>query len=75
MFNNLRAEMARANISISDIAKVIHKTERSTRDKINGKAGFTWSEIIAIRDAFFPGMSIEYLFAQSEAQSSELVTA
>lgn len=31
--------------------------------KINGKYAFTLNEAFAIRDAYFPGMEIEYLFA------------
>ena len=60
---NLKAEMMKKNITTSDVARSIHKTDRSVRDKIKGKSDFTWSEANSIRDDFFPGMSIEYLFA------------
>lgn len=62
---NLKAEMMKNNITLSDIARSIHKTDRSVRDKINGKGDFTWSEANSIRDDFFPGASLEYLFAQA----------
>lgn len=66
MTRNLSAEMVRYGVSISDINRVIGKTERSTRDKINGKFAFTFPEAIKIRDTFFTGMSLEYLFATED---------
>lgn len=65
MLSNLRAEMARYGVSVSDIATVTGKTDRSVRDKINGKRDFTLPESAAIRDSFFPGMSLEYLFTRT----------
>ena len=59
---NLQAEMKRNGLSVMDISRVIHRTERSTRDKVNGNRAFTFPEVIAIRDAFFPSMRLEYLF-------------
>lgn len=63
MLRNLRAEMERNRVSICDIQNVINKSLRSTRDKINGKYDFTLPEAISIRNILFPGMRIEYLFA------------
>ena len=65
MLNNLRAEMARTNISATDLAKTINKSDRAVRDKIRGLHEFTVSEVVAIRDAHFPACSLEYLFASS----------
>lgn len=62
MLNNLKAEMARYGVSSADIAKAIEKAERSVRDKIKGVYDFTLPEAILVRDKFFPGMSLEYLF-------------
>lgn len=70
MFPNLRAEMARCGVTVADISKVAHKTDRSIRDKIGGRGDFTLTEIYAIRDAFFTGMSLEYLFERDARQSS-----
>lgn len=67
MYPNLRAEMARWNVSTTDFSSVVGKTERSIRDKISGKGDFTLTEIIAIRDTFFPGQSIDYLFERLDA--------
>lgn len=66
MYPNLRAEMARHNVSMSDISRAARKTDRSIRDKISGKGDFTLTEIIAIRDTFFPDRSLDYLFIRDE---------
>lgn len=60
---NLRAEMSRRGIRCDTLAKVIGKTERSTRDKVSGKRDFTLPEAFAIQRALFPELSIEYLFS------------
>lgn len=70
MFPNLRAEMMRHNVTAVDISQVTHKTDRSIRDKIAGRGDFSLTEVYAIRDAFFPGMDLEYLFARNTGQSS-----
>lgn len=64
MLYNLRAEMARRNITSSDISRVVRKTDRSVRDKIKGKRDFTLTECTVIRDTFFPNLSLEYLFSK-----------
>lgn len=70
MFSNLRAEMARHSITAIDISRIIHKTDKSTRSKINGQGDFTLTEIYAIRDTFFPEMNLEYLFARDTGQNT-----
>lgn len=65
MLNNLRAEMARQNVSATELARVMNKSDRSVRDKIREKYEFTLSECMAIRDTFFPSCSLEYLFESS----------
>ena len=70
MFPNLRAEMSRHVVATADIARVTHRTDKTIREKINGNADFTLSELCAIRDTFFPGMSIYYLFDKDIKWSS-----
>jgi hypothetical protein len=60
---NLKAEMARKGLTSHEIAAAIGKVERSARDKINCLRAFDFNETILIRDRFFPGMDLEYLFA------------
>ena len=66
MHSNLKAEMARQDLTAKDIARAIGKTEKSARDKISGKREFTYNETCRIRDAFFPGTRIEELFAKGQ---------
>lgn len=62
MYRTLKAEMVRANISIKQLAIRIGITERSLRNKINGKTEFLWSETLKIRKIVAPDMSLEELF-------------
>ena len=64
MLRNLKAEMERYGVSVRDISTLTGKTERSARDKVNGRATFTLPEAIKIRDTYFQGFSMEYLFAE-----------
>lgn len=66
MLSNLKAEMARAGVTIYDVSKVAGKGERTVRERIKGNGYFSVPEAIAVRDAFFPGMGLEYLFARAE---------
>lgn len=61
--NHLKVEMQRNNLSNDDIARLIGRTERSVRDKASGRAAFSLPEALKIRDTYFRGMSLEYLFA------------
>ena len=65
MLSNLKAEMARYRVSILDVAKAIGKTDRGARDKVDGKTEFTFREAEAVRDKFFSGNTLEYLFAEA----------
>jgi len=70
MLRNLSSEMKRYGISQNDLSRVTHKSERSIRLKLSGKNAFSFPEAKAVRDSFFPGISLEYLFAQSEQDSA-----
>lgn len=68
MLLNLKAEMARRSLTNEDIHKVIGKTTKTVQEKIKGNVPITFPEAIAIRDALFPGLTLEYLFAQDTTQ-------
>lgn len=70
MLSNLKAEMARANITIPAIAEAIKRSDRTVRERIKGNGAFSMPDAVTVRDAFFPGMDIEYLFARADAQDS-----
>ena len=67
MLCNLKAEMARRSISILDIAKEVGRTDRSVREKISGRTQFSMPEAAMVRDKFFPGYSLEYLFTNEQS--------
>ena len=69
MLMNLKAEMARNNVTVDMVMHSIGRSDKTTRDKINGKSGFLLSEAVKVRDELFPGMDIEYLFAQADHAS------
>ena len=60
---NLLAEMARSGIRVQDIQNLLGCTERTVRNKMDGKTEFSVNEAFKIRNALFPGLRIEYLFA------------
>jgi hypothetical protein len=64
MYPNLRAEMARYNIKTIDIVKVLNISPKSVRNKMSGKTPFTIPEAITLRNKLFPGMSLDFLFAE-----------
>lgn len=70
MLSNLKAEMARTGVSVDDVAAETGKSCRTIRNRIKGKVKFPIDEAMDIRDKFFPGMDLEYLFARSERDSA-----
>lgn len=63
---NLSAEMMRYGIKISDIQGLLGCSEKTVRNKISDVTAFSIDEATQIRDAFFPGMRVEYLFAKEQ---------
>lgn len=61
---NLSAEMVRFGVSVSDLQNFLNCTDKTVRNKLSGTTEFSVREALGIRDAFFPGYRIEYLFAQ-----------
>jgi plasmid maintenance system antidote protein VapI len=65
MYPNLRAEMARYGIKTKDIAEALGISPKSVNNKMTGRhKGFRLDEAFKIKDTFFPGISIEDLFAK-----------
>ena len=62
MYRNLEAELARNGISRTDIAKALSVAIPTVSDKLNNTNRLKLVEAMAIRDTFFPGMPIDYLF-------------
>lgn len=71
MLSNLKAEMARANVTVPAIAQVVKRGDRTVRERIKGNGCFSVPDAMAVRDAFFPGMDLEYLFAKTETEKRD----
>lgn len=64
MFKNLEAEMIRRSVSREGIADFLNQSYNTVCKKMRGDAVFDLDEAFAIRDRFFPGCNLEYLFAK-----------
>ena len=63
---NLLAEMKRYGIRNKDLSQVLSLTDRTISNKLAGETEFTVKEALAVRDTFFPGLRISYLFAETD---------
>ena len=68
---NLSAEMARFGVTNSDIRAVLSCSDKTVTNKLGDVTEFSISEAIKIRDTFFPGLRIEYLFARAEPEARD----
>lgn len=66
MFDNLKAEMARENITIKDFSKdnELDLSYETLRNKFSGKTEWTKREMFLIKKKYFDSKTIEYLFEQ-----------
>lgn len=71
MYPNLNAEMSRKKIEQKDLAKCISKGQDAISLKMNGKRCWLLDEVKAIRNTFFPNLTIEYLFKTQEELENE----
>lgn len=62
---NLAAEMARMGVTNADIQKILDCSAKTVTNKLSDVTAFTVPEAFAIRDTFFPGFRLEYLFARA----------
>ena len=76
-YPNLVAEMSRTGIEIQDLGQATGKSKSSMYDYLRGvgNGGFTIDEAFAIQEAYFPGMTIAYLFARSPEPGAAVATA
>ena len=58
--------MRKHQIGVYDIQQLLCCSEKTVRNKLTGTTDFTYQEVKKIRDTFFPGMMIDYLFEDSE---------
>lgn len=62
MYLNLKAEMARNNVTQLDISKVLGLSTSTVSDKMNGKKDFRLKECKKIITELLPNNTIDYLF-------------
>lgn len=62
MFPNLKAEMARRNIKVTDLASSIGVTPKTVYNRLSGRTEFTLSEMLTIKRRYFPDLTLDYLF-------------
>ena len=65
MYRNLKAEMARLNVTGKTIAEDIGITAQAFSDKMTGRTEFKLKEVERIRGKFFPDRTLEYLFERN----------
>lgn len=71
IMRNLEAEMMRRHVRVENIANLLSKSTRTVVDKIKGRYPFTLPEVFKVRNTYFPGMTIEYLFAEDDVTNQE----
>lgn len=65
---NLIGEMAKRKVKNESIAQELGIHRNSVYNKLNGESSFSVNEAIQIRDTFFPGYDIKYLFQTDEEE-------
>ena len=73
-YPNLVAEMSRTGIEIQDLCQATGKSKSSILRGV-GNGGLTIDEAFAIQEAYFPGMTIAYLFARTPEPGTAVATA
>ena len=63
---NLKAEMAKRNVSIEDISKLLDLHRNSVANKINGKSSFSINEAFKVHNEFFREEDMEDWFKKEE---------
>lgn len=72
-FCNLKAEMARVKVSQADVAEFLGMSTSNFNLKINERIPITVQEAEEIKNRFFPGLTLDYLFASDgDVPSKEL---
>ena len=70
MYKNLTQEMRKHGITQSEVAKSASMAESSLSECLSGRMKFKLDQAIAIRDTFFPGMNLDYLFANTKKEEA-----
>ena len=66
MCANLKGELAKNDITIEEVSKMLGIHRNSVANKINGDSSFTIDEAFKIQKEYFPTLSLEYLFKKEK---------
>ena len=65
-YPNLEAELSRSGITRLQVAALLGKNKSTISSWMHGNYnGFSVTQATAVRDAFFPEMSLDYLFSEA----------
>lgn len=70
MYANLKAEMARNNITLDNIAEKLSLNISTVSAKLNNYNRLKYCECVTIRNNFFPELTIDYLFSTGEERKT-----
>lgn len=62
----LEYRMKQERVTRKDLQELLGVAEKTIRNKLSGETDFTWGEVRAIRNKFFPNDDFEKLFEQTE---------
>lgn len=62
MLRNLKAEMARNDVKVRELAELLDVRIATIYDKLNGHYDFSLSEAVKIKNHYFKDYDFEYLF-------------
>lgn len=66
MYPNLDAEMARKGLKRKDLAWMFKDRTATVSDKLNGKSPILIDKAFRIKETYFPGLSLDYLFKRDK---------
>lgn len=66
MYPNVRAEIARAGITLTDLGQRIGMARTTIYDKASGRSEFSLDEALAIKEALGVDMTLEELFRRND---------
>ena len=71
VYPELVGEIAKRGIKRGAIAAGIGISKRALYNKLSGTVSFTWDEVCAITERFFPDIDVKKLFARVDDSSQD----
>lgn len=68
MLSNLEKVRKEKNVTLADMADVLHLRYQTVSDKISGKADFKFQEALKIQNKYFPEYDLVFLFTKDKNQ-------